>query len=161
MNEERLKSILELLDKYDSMENTEDMIDYYQLFGFRKSMFLEEIKIKIHNLNLTVLFHPDQVNYIPEEYREKYVEMLKIVNGMLYTFSTVEKRKAYDKQLRDYEIEQKRIQAENDRQIEKKREEKLRTILLSNFEKYGFEFTREALYNFVHHNTSTGFTRDY
>lgn len=151
MREERLEKVLELLSRYDSMNNIGGMVDYYQLFGFRTSMFLEEIKIKIHNLNLPVLFHSDQINYIPEGYREKYIEMIKIVNDMLYTFSTIEKRVSYDRKiLENYNMQEA-----------KRTEEKLRTILLSNSEKYGFEFTREALYNFVHHNTSTGFTRDY
>lgn len=99
MINERLEEILEILSRYD---NDADFIDYYQIFNFDKSASFEEISNLISKRNLLSLFNLQQVNFIPAEYREKYVQMIEVVNDAIDIFSNSRSKDTYDENLKQF-----------------------------------------------------------
>lgn len=97
MNNERLQEVLKILSRYD---NKQEVVDYYELFGFNKNATLEEIKAQIKSMRLQVLFHPDQINYVPNEYHEKYLEVIKLATNAINVFDSYRNKEAYDQKLK-------------------------------------------------------------
>lgn len=99
MINERLEEILGILSRYD---NDADFIDYYQIFKFDKNLSFEEISNLITKRNLPSLFNLQQVNFIPVEYREKYIKMIEVVNDAIDIFSNSRSKDTYDENLKQF-----------------------------------------------------------
>lgn len=96
MPRERLEEVFKILSNYDESQS---IVDYYQLFGFNKNMSIEEIKNQIKQKRLQVLFHPDQISFVPQEYHEKYLKMIEITKDVVNTFDNYQNKEAYDNRL--------------------------------------------------------------
>lgn len=98
MNKDRLKQVLEILSKYDNSK----FVNYYELFNLDKNMSIDELNNIIRKNRLQVLFHPDQIHFIPEEYHSKYLEVVEIVKNVIDTFSSYRNKEKYDSDLKEF-----------------------------------------------------------
>ena len=173
MNPERLNEVIKILSRYS---DSQELVDYYQLLGLSQSMTLEEIQNQIKKQKIQVLFHPDQISFIPLEYQDQYLKMIEIIKDVINTFDSLENKEAYDRKLQ----KQSKYSDNNqqftdyansndsnhfDQDINNKTQDlealKFREAMIANARKYGFEFTRTALRNLMNNNSVKGFTRDY
>ena len=179
MPQERLKEVLEILSRYNPNQS---VVDYYQLFNFNKNMTVDEIKAQIKAKRLQVLFHPDQINFVPNEYHTKYLQMIETVKDVVNTFDNFQNKEAYDIKLKESEMHQENnrnqenyyqnsnsyyYQKYNNNQnnswedkTEDLEEVKFQEAIIINSEKYGFEYTRNSILKIINSNSVSGFTRD-
>lgn len=152
MNKERLEQVIEILNKYDKNE----FINYYELFNLDKNMNIDDLNSEIRKKRLQVLFHPDQISFIPETYHSKYYEMIDIVKESINTFSNRNAKEKYDRNLDEF-ISKKDFADEE--KTEDLTEVILADAVIENSKKYGFESTMLALSDLIRSNHINGFTR--
>ena len=159
MNKERLEQVLEILKKYENNSFT----NYYELFDLDRNMNINELNSEIKKKRLQVLFHPDQINFIPNNYHDLYNEMIDIVKETINTFSNESAKENYDKNLNEQSFKDNYAYA-NTAADEDKTEDLTEVILaeavFTNSQKYGFENTMNSLINLVRNNYYNGFTRE-
>lgn len=153
MNNERLKEVIKILDRYDESS----VINYYELFGISKNLSIENINQKIKESKLQVLFHPDQIKFIPESYHSKYNHMIEEVVNFVNIFSNDKSREKYDDNLAKSEVKTEYSDEDKTEDLE---ELKLVQSLMLNAQKYGFDYTRKALSELLSSNYTQGFTRE-
>ncbi len=157
MNPEKLTEILTFLSHFP---DTNNFINYYELFGFQPDMTASEIMADIKKMRLQVLFHPDQIAFIPAQYQEKYLQMIDIIKQMLDDFSSDYKKENYDQRLHESLYTSENMD-DTFGETEDLEELKLRDAIIFNSAKYGFEFTRSALLDLMRSRSIKGFTRDH
>lgn len=148
MNKEKLEQVLEILKKYENNSFT----NYYELFDLDKNMNIDELNSEIRKKRLQVLFHPDQINFIPTQYHSLYNEVIDVVKDTINTFSNEKAKDDYDKKL-DKHIYNEDITEDLTEVI-------LADAIFFNSQKYGFENTMASLTGLVRNNNYNGFTRD-
>ena len=162
MNKDRLNQVIDILSKYDN----NDFVNYYELFDLDRNMNIDELNSEIRKKRLQVLFHPDQISFIPEEYHSKYLIIIDVIKDVIDTFSSVRKREIYDnllinairkKQFRNRSSENNQYQEDKTEDLD---EVNLASAVIANSKKYGFEMTMNALIHLVTNNETRGFTRD-
>ncbi len=77
------------------------MDDYYARLGIAITASTDEIRQRYRYL--AFIFHPDRID--KDRYKEQAAEDLKLLNLAYETLSDPEKRRVYDRKLRDYELE--------------------------------------------------------
>ncbi|MDD6223457.1 MAG: hypothetical protein PUB18_00445 [bacterium] len=169
MNQERLQKVLEILSKYDDSRN---VVDYYQLYGLDKNMTSEELTNQIKQQRLQVLFHPDQIHFIPAEYHVKYQKMIENTKLAINAFSSKKNKDAYDAKLAEsiQNIEQnaKHYRSQNtnfnkDKDLNQTvdlDEMRLRTAVIITTEKYDLNWVMNALCRVIRDDNYRGFTRE-
>jgi hypothetical protein len=95
MSEVNFERMIEICNRFvDS-----NPIDFYQLFEIDKDMNLMEINKDIKNKRIRVLFHPDQIGVIPDEYKATFEKICNSIPDLVNAFSTRENRDKYDSSL--------------------------------------------------------------
>lgn len=172
MNPERLNEVVKILSRYS---DSKELVDYYQLLELDQNMTLEELQNQIKKRKIQVLFHPDQISFIPLEYQSKYLKMIEIIKDVINTFDSPKNKVAYDRKLQEqsrydnnqnftsYSNRDSSYQSYEDMNNKTQDLEalKFREAIVANAMKYGFEFTRTALRNLMIDNSVKGFTRDH
>lgn len=143
MNNERLIIIKEICDKYKHNN------DYYSLFDLNPDMPISTIQALIKQKRLNVLFHPDQIGFIPEEYKQIFKIISDMIPDVLDVFSSYQSKEKYDKKL------------EEKKQKEENPELELQQAIINNAKKYGWESTFCALKDYMQSGYLLGFTRSY
>lgn len=161
MSESKLNEILNILSRYNSNGSVDD---YYQLFSLDKNMTAEEIKTQIKKMRLQVLFHPDQLNFVPTQYHQKYLQMIEVVKDAINVFDSYQSKENYDIKLEEsknsYSTYNSYNQSDNyEDKTEDLDEANLQQAIILNSQKYGFEHTRRALVELIQYNYADGFTR--
>lgn len=165
MNKERLEEVLKILSRY---KENQEVVDYYNLFDFNKNATLDEIKSQIKSMRLQVLFHPDQINYIPEQHRNEYLKMIELSTDAINAFDNERSKEMYDNKLKSvqkfnnnnssYHNTSENYTYNNDK-TEDLEEVYLMDAIIINSQKYGFDYTKEALREVIEKNYFGSFTR--
>lgn len=168
---ERIPKIRAYLEKYYQYGKGKQVIDYYKIFDLSSEMSIEELTSKIKSARLSVLFHPDSVSFLPDDIRiDDYMKMIDIVCEMINVFGSNENKQRYDRKLTKFKLNQskEKIQKQgyhrqngSDPIISFYDEEKYQYAVVHNILKYGFDYTKKALSDFLKENYINGFTRDY
>lgn len=157
MPKEKLEEVLEILSRYNENQS---VTDYYQLFGFNKNMTVEEIKSQIKQKRLQVLFHPDQISFIPSEHHDKYLKMIEIIKDVVNTFDNYQNKESYDQSLFNRSNNNQQSNYYEEDKTEDLDEINFGQAIILNSNKHGFKFTRDAIYHLIKYQNVNGFTRD-
>lgn len=166
MDPEKLKQIMSIMSKYDS---SQEVVDYYQLFGVNKNNSVFEIEKELKGQKLQILFHPDQLAFIPSEYSDKYLQMVEVVKDCMNVFSSDTNKNRYDEKLNQHKIQssnfgnsynyqERNSYYQNDNKSVDL-SEVIRQSVVANIQKHGFEFARTAILEAISKNYFGGFTR--
>ena len=152
MSDETKREIYEYLQRYiHQQQDHSNYIDYYDLYGIKKEMSLDEIKKEFRKKEKYL--NPDQISFIDEEF--KYVfkkcsdEFIKAKN----VFSDEQKKKQYD-----HNLETEKIKIDNvniNKSYFKDDDAKiLESAIETTIYKYGFYQGYTALQNAVRNDFS-------
>ena len=150
--EKRIDKILEYLNKYNRYAKNKEVINYYKLFNIAKNKDITEIQKEIKKLR--ILFHPDNLLYIPDKYQNDFSEISKLIIDMQSCFSSHESRKNYDDILEEF--------LENCNDVEYVLElnaDKLNYAVVENIKKCGFLSTFISLGCLLNTGKVSNFTK--
>lgn len=95
MSQETLLKIYETIKNYSKQKKEHpEYIDFYEMYGINPEKTADELKSDIRNVRK--LFHPDQKQYIGEEYFIIYDEIIKQNSKLFVLENNPENKKKYD-----------------------------------------------------------------
>ena len=156
MSEVNFERMLEICNRFVDT----NPIDFYQLFQIDRNMNLMEINKDIKNKRIRVMFHPDQIGVIPDEYKATFEKICNSIPDLVNVFSTRENRDKYDASL------VKANSMESDETIMDKPEVKaedrqnFENAIIVTASKYGWKHIVNALSKVINKGQFNGFTRD-
>ncbi|MBQ8681674.1 MAG: hypothetical protein IJ509_02045 [Bacilli bacterium] len=177
------EEVLHYIDNYRRCKNNYDL-DYYNIFELPRDRKADEISRILSMRKFTILFNTDYMEYVPKDYQIDFMNMVGFVSDMENKLCNEESKKQYDAKL---EKRKKRKEAVREANNSKKKEIEIiggvinsKGVVVSNYndfidnrdkrdidiivseniKKYGFQFTFDAIGNFIFEENSKGFTRD-
>lgn len=129
MNKDTKIQIYKYLKKImEQKKQHSDYIDYYDLFDLDKTMDIEQIKEKLNDKKLRVLFHPDQLAFIEDNFKDVYNDSINYYNSARDTLCDLSSKQEYDKF----------IEEQNKYKITKEDIKSLEEAIETTIYKYGF-----------------------
>lgn len=147
---DKLNRIRSYIDNYDKCCNNK-LDSYYDIFKLSRDSNINDLKREIKKLR--ILFHPDLVEYIPSDIKEKFKKLSKFVVEMENVFDNNDSKLRYDSSLKendDRELKVFTIKRMSDI-------EKFNYITNKLVMEYGFMYTFNAIYELVKYNKYDGF----
>ena len=158
MSEVNFERMLEICNKFVDG----NPIDFYQLFELDKEMNLMELKKDIKNKRIRVMFHPDQLGIVPDEYKATFQKICDSIPELDNVFYSKENRSKYDQELEAAkEKADETIQEEPETvEITSEDKSKLEQAIIQTANKYGWEHMVKSLVEVILNNNAVRFTRD-
>lgn len=113
MSEDKIARIREILNNYDE---TREFVDYYQVFGLDPKSSVEELKAELKKKNLRVLFHPDQLMFLPDELRPKFEKMVEIIKDFNNILDDTYNKNRYDREVREFKEKEEMKKQQQERE---------------------------------------------
>ena len=157
MSEANFERMIEICERFVDT----NPIDFYQLFELDKSKNIMEITKDIKNKRIRVMFHPDQLGIVPDEYKATFEKICASIPDLANAFSSKENRSKYDSSLEN--ITKTEEQAKNDDNITELEKTNLQNAIVKTASKHGIRQMVRAIVEAMKNNfkgfTSEGYSR--
>lgn len=141
MNNKTKMEIYAYLKKYINQKNEHsDYIDYYDLYGLDSSLSVDQIQSLLKEKKLRKLFHPDQIAYLDDDFKEVFKINVDEVIEVENVFSSESSKLKYDNLLDKKKKEQQRddYTSNKDSVFTIQDEKDLERTIETTIYKYGF-----------------------
>ena len=148
MSKTNIEQALEICNRFSDT----NPINFYELFEINKNMSLAEINRDIKNKRIRIIFHPDQVAFIPDEYKKTFQKISDSITDLIDVFSSEKNKEKYDSKL----------SKSTARKNETKTAQEIRDFenaIIITAQKHGWKHMIEAISKAIH-NDFYGFTRN-
>ena len=134
MSDQKLNEILEVCMRYQNNAN-----NYYTLFNINPNASIDEINASIRKAK--IMFHPDQANFIPDEYKQIFNIISEKIPNLVNTFSSAVNRSKYDSDLAKAAENSTKSNYQQPQQNDLELNAKLQSAIISQANKYGWSYT--------------------